>query len=59
MQARSPKEQVENGPVIVNPGDPVISAPQGIDQLIQRVSGLEQQVAALQGSGTATEGGQG
>ena len=45
---KSPKEQVENGPVIVNPGDPALNPAQGIDQLIQRVTGLEQQVATLQ-----------
>ena len=45
------KELVE-GNVPTNPGDPA----QGIDQLIQRVTGLEQQVAALQ-QAAAPQGG--
>ena len=45
-------KELAEGSVPTNPGDPA----QGIDQLIQRVTGLEQQVAALQ-QAAAPQGG--
>ena len=48
-------DKIDEGPL--DPGGPVEQ--QGIDSLIQRVSGLEQQVATLQQAGGTQAGGQG
>ena len=55
---KNDKELAESG-IPVNPGDPAVNPAQGIDQLIQRVSGLEQQVATLQQGAAAAQGGGG